>query len=267
MSSVRVALFHIQALMLRLALFVICAAALAAVAATALSTAGVWPWLELEAGIGGASHPKAGMIAQIALTALCVMLAFYLPANARMLALERSHRHFALKMEDVARAYAAVHAADRSGTFDLASEFDAVKSRMLFLKDHPDLGGLEPEVLEVAAQMSQVSRELAETYSDANVARARTFLKQRQEEAAQFTARLEDAKVILHELEQWTRDVEIEESIARSQMQRLREELFALLPELSAQLQSETGEGSVPSVVPISKPRSSGDSAKPPQSP
>lgn len=257
MPSVRVALFQIQALFLRLTLFFICMAALAAVAATALSTAGLWPWLDLDAGIGGVPYPQAGMIAQIALTALLVMLAFYLPANGRILALERSHRSFSLQMEDVARAYAAVHAADRKGTFDLASEFDAVKNRMAFLKDHPDLGSLEPEVLEVAAQMSQVSHELAETYSDANVARARTFLKQRQEEAAQLAARLEDAKVILHELEQWTRDVEIEESIARSQMLRLREELFELLPELSAQLQDSGREGARPSVVPLAKPRGS----------
>lgn len=257
MSSVRVAFFHVQALFLRLTLFLICAAALAAVAATGLSTAGIWPWLALEAGIGGVSYPQAGMVAQIFLTTLLVMLAFYLPANARILALERSHRTFTLQMEDVARAYAAVHAADRKGTFDLASEFDAVKNRMAFLKDHPDLGGLEPEVLEVAAQMSQVSHELAETYSDINVARARTFLKQRQEEAAQFSTRLEDAKIILHELQQWTRDVEIEESIARSQMQRLREELFELLPELSAQLQDSAGEGARPSVVPMTKPRGS----------
>lgn len=257
MSSVRVAVFHIQALFLRLTLFLICVAALAAVAATVLSTVGLWPWLALEAGIGGVLYPQAGMIAQIALTALLVMLAFYLPANARMLALERSHRSFSLQMEDVARAYTAVHAADRKGTFDLASEFDAVKNRMAFLKDHPDLGGLEPEVLEVAAQMSQVSHELAEIYSDANVARARTFLKQRQEEAAQLGARLEDAKVTLHELEQWTRDVEIEESIARSQMLRLREELFELLPELSVQLQEGTGENSRTSVVPLAKPRGS----------
>ena len=76
MLSVRVALFQIQALMLRLTLFLICAAAVAAVAATALCTAGVWPWLALEAGVGGTLYPQAGMIAQIALTALLVMLAF-----------------------------------------------------------------------------------------------------------------------------------------------------------------------------------------------
>ncbi len=254
--SVRVLLLTIQALFLRLTLVMICAAALAAVTATSLSALGIWPWLELQAGLGGATYPQAGMIAQITLTALFVMLAFYLPTNARMLALERSHRRFSMQMEDVAHAYAAVHAADRGETFALASEFDAVKSRMSFLNDHPDLGGLEPEVLEVAAQMSQVSHELAETYSDANVARARTFLKQRQEETEQFSARLEDAKIILHELQQWTRDVEIEESIARSQLNRLRSELFELLPELSALQSERKSDSSRASVVPMGKARS-----------
>ena len=103
--------------------------------------------------------------------------------------------------------------------------------------------------------MSQVSHELAETYSDAKVERARTFLTQRQQEVETFKSRLEDAKIILHELRQWTRDVDIEESMARSQVQRLRAEFFDLLPELSAQ---QPGDDGGDSVVPISKPKPRG---------
>ncbi|MFW8637239.1 DNA repair protein [Cribrihabitans pelagius] len=261
MTAFHDVLFKAQTLFQRLTFALICAAALGAVVATALSAAGVWPWLTLEAGLNGTLYPQAGMVAQIALTVLAVMLAFFLPANGRMLALENSHRKFTLQMEDVARAYHAAHAADRKGLFNAASEFDAVKERLAFMRNHPDLGGLEPEVLELAAQMSQVSQDLAKTYSDDNVSRARTFLKQRQEELEAFQARLEDTKAVVAELRQWTRDVEIEESLAKSHLARLREEVFELMPELSAQLHGKpdgTGPDSGPgtgSVVPMQPPR------------
>ncbi len=241
---------------LRLTFFLICAAALGAVVATSLSALGVWPWLSMQAGFAGGTI-DAGVYIQIGLTCLILMLAFYLPSNARMMALENAHRKFSLNMQDIAHAYQVAHAADRSGAFALASEFDAVKERMAFLRDHPNLQGLEPEVLETAAQMSQVSQELAETYGEDRVRRARTFLQQRQEEVELFQKRIEDAQTILHELSQWTRDIEIEESIAKSQLCRLRDELFELLPELSAQLQSppDDSDPSASSVIAMSPPR------------
>ncbi|MBE1284806.1 MAG: DNA repair protein [Rhodobacteraceae bacterium] len=220
--------------------------------ATVGAALGQWPWIELQLSMGGQPVENAGMWVQIGLTVLTVMLVFYLPAHTRMLALENAHRNFSMQMEDVVEAYQIAHAADRASQFKLASEFDAVKDRMAFLREHPDLRELEPDVLEIAAQMSQVSHELAETYSDAKVERARTFLKQRQQEVEEFQSRLEDAKIILHELRQWTRDVEIEESMARSQVQRLTEEMFELLPELSRGLPGDHDETSV---VPISKPK------------
>jgi len=65
----------------------------------------------------------------------------------------------------------------------MSSEFDAVRERLAYLRDHPDLDSLEPQVLELAAQMSHQSRELSDIYNDEKVTRAKTFLKQRQEEA------------------------------------------------------------------------------------
>lgn len=256
MMAMRSFLFQAQAILMRLTLVLITIAAIASVGATLLAGFGVLPWLSLTAGFDGQIYPQAGMVAQIVLTALILMMAFYLPANTRMLALERSHRDFAVNMNDVVRAYHASHAADRGGNFKLSSEFDEVKERLTFMRNHPDLGALEPEVLELAAQMSQVSHELAETYADDKVDRARTFLKQRQQELALFNERLDDAKIIMQELRQWTRDVEIEESVARSQMSRLREELFDLLPELAAQLSppSEDGEPDA-AILPMQSPR------------
>jgi hypothetical protein len=242
---------------LRLTFFLICAAALAAVAVTTLSAFGVLPWLSMQAGFGTAPTVDAGMSIQIGLTALILMLAFYLPANGRMMALETAHRKFAMNMHDITYAYQMAHAADRGDTFMMSSEFDAVKERIAFLRQHPDLQSLEPEILELAAQMSQISHELAVTYSDERVARARTFLQQRQEEIEQFQQRIGDAQTIQQELRQWTRDVEIEESIAKSQLARLRDELFDLLPELSTQLQSQPDEHkpTESSVIAMSPPR------------
>lgn len=257
MSALRSLISHVQALFIRLTLFLVCLAAIFGVVSTGLAALGIWPWLSLQAGIGAELHPQAGMYAQVGLTCLAVALVFYLPAHTRIMALENAHRDFSLHMDDVTRAYYAAHAADRAGSFKVASEFDAVKDRLAFLRDHPELGDLEPEVLELAAQMSQVSQDLATIYSDEKVDRARTFLKQRQQEVEQFNTRLDDAKIIMHELRQWTRDVEIEESMARSQLARLREELFELLPELSAQLQTPP-DGTDPdsaSIVPMQPPR------------
>ncbi len=242
---------------IRLTFVLICAAALFAVTVTILSAFGILPWLSMQAGLTGGTTIDAGIYIQIGMTALILMLAFYLPANARMMALENNHRKFALNMHDIVDAYQVAHAADRSGAFSLRSEFDAVKERMAFLRDHPDLQGLEPQILELAAQMSQVSQELADTYGEAKVARARMFLQQRQEEIEQFQHRIEDAQTIQHELRQWTRDIEIEESIAKSQLRRLRDELFELLPELSAQLQAppDDKDPTASSVIAMSPPR------------
>ncbi len=255
MAALHSITLQFQNALLKLTFFLICAAALFAVTATVLSAFGILPWLSLQAGLSGGAAIDAGPYVQIGLTALILMLTFYLPSSARMMALERTHRNFSLNMGDVASAYQLAHAADRNGTFALSSEFDAVKERMAFLRDHPDLQGLEPQVLELAAQMSQISQELAETYGDAKVERARAFLRQRQEEVEQFQHRIEDAQTIQHELRQWTRDIEIEESIAKSQLARLRDELFDLLPELSAQLQSPLDDKTPASVVAMTSPR------------
>ncbi len=257
MAALHSLTLQMQNIFLRATFALICAAAFLAVATTMLSALGVLPWLSMQAGFGPAPTVEAGMFIQIGVTALVLMLAFYLPANARMMALENNHRKFALNMHDIAEAYQVAHAADREGLFFMSSEFDAVKERISFLRHHPNLQSLEPEILELAAQMSQISRELAETYGDDKVNRARMFLQQRQEEIEQFQQRIENAQTIQHELRQWTRDIEIEESIAKSQLTRLRDELFELLPELSAQLQSTSGESAknTSSVVAMSPPR------------
>ncbi len=221
----------VQYLMQRLALTVFALSAATLLAASVMAGLGQWPWIDLDLYLGGARIENAGMLAQTGLTVLAVSLCFFLPSNRRILQLENSHRSFSIGMQDVARAYAAVHAADRTGHFQLSSEFDAVRERLAYLRDHPDLSNLEPQLLEIAAQMSHISRELAEVYSDDKIARARSFLQQRQQEVEQFNGRLDRAKGITTELKHWLHEVELEESVAAAQLNRLREELREILPE------------------------------------
>ncbi len=222
-----------QTLIQRLALVVFALLAVALVVSCVLAPFGVIPWLEWNLTWNGAPVPYAGMALQISLALIAVALCTFLPTNARVLALETSHRRFDIAMDDVAMAYDRVHRADREGTFMLSSQFEDMKGRLAYLTQHPDLGDLEPPLLELAAQMSFMSKELAETYSDENVERARIFLRQRQQEVTKFEKRLKHARVIADELKHWLHDVKMEEQLASAQLDELCEELLAILPELN----------------------------------
>lgn len=232
MSQLRAFVYLVQFLMQRLALAVFAVAAVALLAASVMAALGQWSWISLSLQYQGAPVENAGMYVQIGLTVLAVAICFFLPSNARVMRLENSHRQFSIGMNDVAQAYAAVHAADRAATFKLSSEFDAVRERLAYLRDHPDLSTLEPTLLEVAAQMSHISKELATVYSDDKIKRARDFLQQRQQEVELFNTRLDQAKGITTELKQWLHQVELEESVAAAQLDRLRGEMREILPEL-----------------------------------
>jgi len=199
---------------------------------TLMSLAGLSPWIRLDADYGGVPLPWAGMALQIGFTLFCVGLCFFLPASRRILKLEASHRAFHMNMEDVARAYRVSHAADRSGLFKAASEFDSVRERINQLRTHPDLGALEPAVMEVAAQMSHESRELARIYSADKVARARGFLRARQEEAARMYDTIKMARDKCDQLRNWLLEVQTEEALVKRHLSRLEADLLELLPQL-----------------------------------
>jgi len=215
-----------------LSLLVLFSAGLAALAATCLAALGHLPWLTLDLRFGDTVVSQAGPIVQIAVTVLLLALAFFFPASRRVLALELSHRDFSVRMEDIARAYHLCHTADRAGVFTLSSEFDAVRERLAYLRDHPDLERLEPDVLEVAAQMSHQARHLADVYSDEKVTRARAFLTQRQEEAERQQTRIVEALHACRDIRKWRQQVELEESVVASQLSQLHEQLDAALPDL-----------------------------------
>lgn len=212
---------------------------LASVAAACLAGLGQLPWLDLTLRYGATELPQSGMWAQIALTALLCLICLFLPANLRMARLERSHRSFAMGLEDVAHAYRLAHAADRAGVFALSGEFESMRARLAHLRNHPDLGQLEPELLQLAAQMSFQTRDLARTYSDDRIARARTFLQQRQEEAQALTDRIALARQTVDELRRWLTEIEVEERQAEAQIKRLEADLREILPQIGYAMEAE----------------------------
>jgi hypothetical protein len=222
-----------------LSLILIAIIAMVLLVYTAMCAFGQSPWFAMPLTFGDTTFPNAGMYIQITLTVLVGSMAFYLPTNARIMALENSHRKFHISMHDVARAYHEVHTADRSGLFSLSSEFDAVRERLAYLRDHPDMEQLEPSVMEVAAQMSQQARHLADVYSDKKVARAKAFLSQRQQEAEAQQERIIEALHACTEIRKWAQQVELEESIVASQLSQLDEKLQQALPALGYSLEHE----------------------------
>jgi membrane protein implicated in regulation of membrane protease activity len=224
--------------------------ALGLMAATIAAALGALPWPTISASFGGVALPQAGMWAQIGVTVVVVLLCLFLPANLRMARLERSHRSFAMGMDDVARAYRMAHAADRAGVFALSGEFENMRVRMDQLRKHPDLAHLEPEILQMAAQMSFETRELARAYSDDKVARAKMFLQQRQEEVQSLADRIATVRLVIDDLRRWTADVEAEERTAQVQMKRIEADLRELLPPLGLSLSDPAPEN----VVALPKP-------------
>ncbi|MGB3407455.1 MAG: DNA repair protein [Jannaschia sp.] len=205
--------------------FVLLVATIGLVGVTIAAGLGVVPWLELPLSFDGREVLNAGMVAQIGLTVLLLALTGFLPANARVRRLEVTNRDFHLSMADVAQAYDYVHRADREGTFQLSREFDTMRDRIEWMRDHPDLDGLEHDVLQVAAQMSLESRNLAQIYSDEKVARARSFLRQRQHEVDDYRQRISMAQATVQEIKRWMQAVSVEEGLAEKQLDRLQKDL------------------------------------------
>ncbi len=209
---------------------------------TLLSLFGMAPWLSAELRFGDVQTVEAGIYIQLALTAIFLALMFFVPSSTRLMELEKSHRTFRLSMEDVAKAYHQCHTADRAGLFTMSSEFDAVRERIQYLNEHPDLASLEGDVLTVAAQMSEKARHLADVYSDEHVARAKTFLRERQEEAERQQRQIVEALHICRQIRDWSKQVNAEEASVNKQLAQLDKELQAVLPQLGYGFEEEDAE-------------------------
>ena len=229
-SNIRNTFQSIQVLLQLIAMGTFALAACGAVGATVLAGVGWLPWLTFPISFGDQVIPASAI--QIGVTVFLVLLCSFVPSAVRVMRLEATHRDFSLRMEDVARAYWTAHAADREGVFTLKREYDAVRERLMFLRSHPDLEDLDRDLLEVAAQMSHETRELADIYSDANVARAREILEHRRHEAEVLSERIDFAHRETGEIRRMLEDVRIDEDIVKSRIERLREELGDLFPAL-----------------------------------
>jgi len=108
--------------------------------------------------------------------------------------------------------------------------------RFAFLREHPELDSLEPQILELAAQMSLESRNLAETFSVAKVERARSFLKQRQKEIVGFEQSLERARASCFELTALAEKIEDDDIRLGQKRREVEEKLRTTLVELGFEL-------------------------------
>jgi hypothetical protein len=225
-----------QAVVQTAAMVLIATLAGAGIVWTAAAWAGLVPWLSLT-GTGEGSHSfSIGVGVQLVLTTILASLCFFLPTNRRVLQLEASHRSFHVGMDDVRCAYEAMHNADRAGVFKLKGEFDSMRERLTRLRAHPELGRLEPEILELAAQMSFMSRDLAKIYSDEGVARARSFLAERHNEAERLQLQIREAGLVARELRLALDQVEAEENSTRLALDQLRDNLQTILPQIGLHL-------------------------------
>ncbi|MGR3503720.1 DNA repair protein [Pseudaestuariivita sp.] len=207
--------------------------ALASLALLGAGLAGYLPWPEVMVDLGEFGTHNAGPWLIGAVAAFFVGLASFLPSNKRILQLETSHRNFHIRMEDVAKAYYVAHQADRTGVFTMTSEFDGVRERLAFLRDHPDLATLEAGVLEVSAQMSETSRDLATTYSDEAVARARNFLDERTEELLSIRRRIDTAKREMTDIRSRTEATLAASYATKTEVEELRMAAESMLSDLS----------------------------------
>lgn len=140
----------VRATLHRSARLILAGIAMAALAMTVLSALGILPWLSLSIGLEAGGRLEAGMVAQVGLTTLLGLLVMIIPSNARMRALERSHRNFGVTIADVANAYHSAHAADCTSVFTLSAEFEQMRERLEHLRTHPSLKLLEADMLAMA---------------------------------------------------------------------------------------------------------------------
>ncbi|GAA3871383.1 DNA repair protein [Celeribacter arenosi] len=207
-------------------------AALTGILSVVLALFGVLPWLGLEAQFGDGPATNIGVHVQIGLTVLLIGLIALVPSGQRVMSLERVHRDFKMTMEDVSMAYHLSHAADRAGTFKMAAQFDDVRDRLSHMRSHPDLSRLEPEVLDLAAQMSHTTRDLAAIYSDEKLTRARTFLQERERELTDFEEKVRLAISITEDIKSYQRDLGVRERNVDHLIALLKTDLREVLPDL-----------------------------------
>lgn len=211
------------------------------------------PRLVVPALLGEQAFDLGPFVAGAPLILGCLGLVL-IPSTARVLRLEESHRSFQVSIADVTTAYHEAHLADRSGVFNLVHEYDAVRERITWLLAHADLGTLDGQIIELAAQMSTVSRTLADRYSDERVAHALSSLAARQREMAELKQLVENAQHAETQVRRFLNQVNLDEVEVRSQLERHTEAITTLLTEAGMEWRTDG------TVVPLHRPRSTSSS-------
>ena len=154
------------------------------------------------------------------LTYSLLSLARLLGGYRFMLEFHLERRDFSLQLEDVQEAFATLFAYDREGVFTLPGEYDAIRERIRAARNHPDLLQMNGEVLEVAAELSYVLRDLAATYSTERVKDARDAIKTAHQRVAELEERVKIIKAVEEEVRREVVPLEMDKSIAESELRR-----------------------------------------------
>jgi hypothetical protein len=210
-------------------------------AAIALTGAPV-PTLVIGSGVNSVFN---GVLLTLPALFAAIQLTF-VPSAWRVLRLERSHREFRTGMNDIEEAYYRSHSADRAGTYRLTREFDAVMERARHLQSLPDLHGMEPDILILAAQMSYMSRDIAAAFNDEKVAAAKEFISKRLTEAEQFETQIEAFKRTIESIRADASKIHTLETDAGAML----EKLVADWTQMQQQLQLAKAETNVVAMVP-----------------
>lgn len=200
--------------------------------AAVLDATGQLPWQRLTQPLDAYLERDGGIALQISISLFLILAALLLSTLTRLARLERAQKNSALSMPDIAAAYRLSHIADRTGAFALADEFDQMRLRMDHLRTHPDLQYLQADLLQIAAQMSMQTRDLARIYSDENVKGATDFLRQRQLDVQALSDQLTIARTTCDELLACSNTVDTDDAQIRQQIERLEQQLKDILPSL-----------------------------------
>jgi hypothetical protein len=199
---------------------------------TVLDASGQLHWQQLMHPIERYVVNDNGIVLQISICLFLVLAALLLSTLSRLARLERLQKTSALSLPDIATAYRLSHAADRKGAFALVGEFDQMRLRMDHLRNHPDLQDLQDDLLQIAAQMSMQTRDLARIYSDENVKGATDFLRQRQLDVQALSDQLTIARTTCDELLACSNTVDADDDQIRQHIEQLEHELKDILPSL-----------------------------------
>jgi len=215
------------------------------VAISATVTGLVW-WYYIMTKLNSTLAPEViilgidrGETVVLLLAILCSCIPIAMWTGGQPLQAAEIERSFCISMDHVTRAYTISHQEDRTGRFTLSSQFDAMRERMGVLLQHPDLEALTPDLRVVAAQMSVVSRDLAQRYSDQTVKDAYALIDQCERDCERLEKLITVGLKAEVGIREQARRVDIRLATANSQLQSIVEAIDRELEPLNLSLNQD----------------------------